>query len=425
MANLDSAVTIELKGCLVSSSNPKPEGASPHDADFGVGSGPVDRLRPLHDEMTAWRRDFHAHPETAFEEHRTSDRIAGLLAGWGIEVHRGLGGTGVVGSLTVGAGRCIGLRADMDALHLHEATGLDHQSRHPGRMHACGHDGHCAMLLGAARHLAGTRRFRGTVRFVFQPAEENEAGARRMIEDGLFARFPVDAVYGMHNWPDAPEGAVGLRTGPVMASFDVFEAVVVGCGAHAAMPHLGIDPIPIAAQIVAAWQGVVARGVDPLDSAVVSVTQIHAGDTWNVIPDRATLRGTARTFRPQVRDRLESRLRALGTAICEGAGASMEWCYERRYPATVNHARETELARRVAEAVVGAGQVIPDMPPSMGSEDFAFMLQRVPGCYLRLGTGDAGGRGLHSPRYDFNDRVLPIGAALWVALAESELAAAD
>ncbi len=384
----------------------------------------VDRLRPLHDAMIEWRRDFHAHPETAYEEHRTSERIATLLAGWGIEVHRGLGGTGVIGSLCTGDGPSLGLRADMDALHIHEVAEVAHRSRTPGKMHACGHDGHCAMLLGAARHLAETRDFRGTVRFIFQPAEENEAGALRMIEDGLFDRFPVDSVYGLHNWPDAPEGVIGVRAGPVMASFDVFEAVVVGRGAHAAMPHLGIDPIHVAAQIVAAWQGVVARAVDPLESAVVSVTQFHAGDTWNVIPDRAMLRGTARAFRAEVRGDLEHRLRRLGEGICAAAGASLDWTYDRRYPATVNHARETEVARRVAADLLGAERVIAEMPPSMGSEDFAFMLQARPGCYLRLGTGNGGGNCLlHNAAYDFNDRVLPIGAAYWVALVESEMPA--
>ncbi|GAB6053893.1 M20 aminoacylase family protein [Magnetospira thiophila] len=379
-------------------------------------------IASMHQDMVVWRRDIHAHPETAFEEFRTSEMVARLLENWGIEVTRGLAGTGVVGTLRQGTGPAIGLRADMDALHGHEATGAAYQSVHVGKMHACGHDGHTAMLLGAARYLAASRKFRGTVHFIFQPAEENEGGGRRMVEEGLFERFPMASVYGMHNWPGAPEGVFGVRSGPVMASFDVFEAVVIGRGAHGAMPHLSIDPVLIASRMVCAWQGVVARTVDPLDSAVVSVTQFHAGDTWNVIPERAMLRGTVRSFRPEVRDHLEQTLRRMAEGICVGAGASLEWCYDRRYPATVNHEKESAIAAQAAARVVGAENVDRNIPASMGSEDFAFMLNQRPGCYIRLGNGPGrDGCMLHNPGYDFNDNILSTGASYWAALVEGEL----
>ncbi len=382
----------------------------------------IDRIARLHGDMTAWRRHLHTYPETAFEEHQTQDFVAERLREAGIEVHRGLAGTGVVGTLSVGDGPAIGLRADMDALHIPEATGVAHQSVHAGRMHACGHDGHMAMLLGAARYLAETRRFRGTVRFIFQPAEENEAGGRRMIEDGLFERFPVDSVYGMHNWPGMEPGCFAVRPGPVMAAFDIFEIVVTGRGTHGAMPHLGIDPVVVAAEIIGALQTIASRAVDPLDSAVVTVTQVHAGDTWNVIPDTATLRGTARAFREDVQEAVEAGVRRIADGIAAAHGAGAEVRYERRYPPTVNHESEAEVAARVAADVSGSDAVDRDPPPSMGAEDFAFMLRERPGAYVRIGNGPCGeGCSLHNPTYDFNDDILPVGATYWARLVETVL----
>src|SRR5579885_2041592 len=289
------------------------------------GSMPIiNRIAAFHPDMTGWRRHIHAHPETAFEEHRTSDFVAGKLAELGIEVHRGLAGTGVVGTLRAGSGgRAIGLRADMDALHIREANGFEHRSTHEGRMHACGHDGHTAMLLGAARYLAETRRFDGIVHFIFQPAEENEAGGRVMVEQGLFERFPVEAVYGMHNWPGMPVGQFVVRPGPLLAAFDIFEIVVEGKGAHGAMPHTGIDPVVTAAQITLALQTIRSRSTHPLDGAVVSVTQVHGGDTWNVIPDEVVLRGTTRSFKPEVQDIIEHGIRRIAEGVASAQGAKV------------------------------------------------------------------------------------------------------
>lgn len=379
-------------------------------------------LETLIADMTAWRHDLHAHPETAFEEKRTSDIVAEKLASFGLEVHRGLAGTGVVAVLRNGDGPAVAFRADMDALHIAEETNLPHASRHPGRMHACGHDGHTAMLLGAARYLTENPVFQGTIVFVFQPAEENEGGGRVMVEDGLFDRFPVDQVFGLHNWPGLPVGRIALRPGPIMAAYDVFELVLTGRGTHAAMPHLGTDTILAGTQIVTAWQTIPSRSVHPVDSAVVSVTQFHAGDTWNVLPATAILRGTVRTFRGEVQDKVERRMDELAQAIGAGYGVTADLRYERRYPATVNTPESTELARRAAVAVVGEAGVDLDPMPSMGAEDFAFMLQKRPGCYIWLGAGPSdGGRNLHSPHYDFNDDILPLGVSYWVRLAETVL----
>ena len=385
----------------------------------------VNRIAALHDDMTAWRRDIHAHPETAFEEHRTSDFVAERLAEFGLEVHRGLAGTGVVGSLRAGASdRAIGLRADLDALHIHENNDFAHHSVHEGKMHACGHDGHTAMLLGAAKYLAETRNFDGIVRFIFQPAEENEGGGRVMVEDGLFELFPVDAVYGLHNWPGMPVGQIGLRPGPMMAAFNIFEIAIKGRGSHAAMPHQGIDPVVAAAQIVTALQTFVSRNTDPLDSAVISVTQIHGGDTWNVIPDEVVLRGTTRAFRPEIQDALETAVGRIAEGVCRALGATVETRYERRYPPTVNTEAETEHAAVAAAEVVGEANVIRDPAPCMGSEDFAFLLQEKPGCYIWMGNGpDEGGCLLHNSNYDFNDEALPIGASYWAKLVETQLPA--
>jgi len=355
-------------------------------------------------EMADWRHDIHAHPETAFEEQRTAALVAQKLETFGLKVHRGLGRTGVVGSLTAGTtGRAIGLRADMDALHIDEQNGFAHRSQHAGKMHACGHDGHTAMLLGAAKFLAQTRNFDGTVHFIFQPAEENEGGGKEMVEQGLFEKFPCDAVYGMHNWPGMPVGKFGLRAGPMMASFDIFEIVLSGRGSHAAMPHTGVDPIAAAAALVQALQSIVSRSVDPIESAVVSVTQIHAGDTWNVIPVTAVLSGTARAFRPEVQDLIERRLREICAGIATAHGASASVRYERRYPPLVNAAAETEACAGILRNMVGENNVV-DIPPVMGSEDFAFMLRAKAGCYIVVGNGPGeGGCVLHNPHYDFND----------------------
>jgi hippurate hydrolase len=385
----------------------------------------VNRIADLHADMIRWRRDLHAHPETAFEEKRTSAFVAARLADFGIEVHRGLAGTGVVGTLRGAAhgDRAIALRADMDALDIHERNGFSHASAHPGKMHACGHDGHTAMLLGAARYLAETRNFAGTVHFIFQPAEENEGGGRVMVEEGLFEKFPVEAVYGMHNWPGLPVGRFAVRPGPMMASFDLVEITVTGKGAHAAMPHLAVDPVVAAAQLVLALQTIVSRSIHPLDSAVVSVTQLHGGDTWNVIPEEIVLRGTARAFKKEVQDVVEAANRRIAAGVAQATGAQIAVRYERRYPATVNSDEETEIAAAAAAEIAGADNVDRDPRPTMGAEDFAFMLREKPGCYLFIGNG-AGSKvaGLHNPHYDFNDEILPIGASYWARLVERELA---
>ncbi|MGL5094486.1 MAG: M20 aminoacylase family protein, partial [Planctomycetia bacterium] len=367
-------------------------------------------------------------PEIAFEEYETARFVADRLTEMGLAVHCGLAGTGVVGTLR-GRGastRAVGLRADIDALPNEEKTGLPYQSIHPGRMHACGHDGHTAMLLGAAKYLAETRRFDGVVHFIFQPAEENEGGGRVMIEDGLFDRFPMEQVYGLHNWPGMPVGQFAVRPGPMMASFDVFEITVHGRGAHAAMPHVSIDPVVVGAQIVLGLQTIASRATDPQEAVVVSTTQFHAGDAWNVIPETGVLRGTVRTFRPEVQDATEASLRRIAEGIAAAHGATAEVRYERRYPTTVNSAAETERAAEAAAAVVGLRNVHRDPQPCMGSEDFAFLLQQRPGCYIWMGNGDdADGRRLHNPRYDFNDEALVVGAAYWAKLAERILSAQD
>ena len=384
----------------------------------------IERIWEIHAELAELRRDIHAHPETAFAEQRTSDIVARKLESFGIEAHRGLAKTGVVGRLRAGdSARAIGLRADMDALPIHELNTFAHRSRNDGRMHACGHDGHTAMLLGAARYLAETRNFDGIVNFIFQPAEEGEGGGRAMVEEGLFERFPVEAVFGMHNWPGMPVGRFGLRAGPMMASSDVFEIAVCGRGGHAALPHDGVDPIVAASAIVQALQTIVSRNVNPVDAGVVSVTQFNGGETWNVIPDEVVLRGTTRAFRPATQDLLEARLREIADGVARARGARARVHYERRYPPTVNSAREAELCARVLEAMAGPENVERDIDPVMGAEDFAFMLQAKPGCYIFIGNGPGkGGCMLHNARYDFNDEILPIGASYWARLVEHTLA---
>ena len=387
----------------------------------------INRIAAFHEEMIAWRQDIHRNPETAFEEHRTAAFVAQQLEGFGLEVRRGLAGTGVVATLRAGGGaRAIALRADLDALHIQEKNALPYTSCVPGKMHACGHDGHTAMLLGAAKYLAETRKFDGVVHFVFQPAEENEGGGRVMVEQGLFDQFPCEAIYGMHNWPGMPVGQFAIRPGPMMASYDVFEIVVEGRGSHGAMPHQSIDPVVAAAQIVLGLQTIVSRNVKPIDAAVVSVTQIHGGDTWNVIPESVVLRGTTRCFRCDVRDQMERRIGEIAAGIASAMGATATLRYERRYPALVNQDEAVRRAAAAARDIVGdPAKVEMEIEPVMGSEDFAFMLERKPGAYIMIGNGGGeGGRMLHNARYDFNDAILPIGASYWARLVEQSLAAA-
>jgi hippurate hydrolase len=383
----------------------------------------INRIAEFHPEMTAWRQDIHAHPETAFEEVRTAKVVAEKLAGFGISVATGLAKTGVVGTLKAGSGsRAIGLRADMDALHIHEANEFDHASHHPGRMHACGHDGHTTMLLGAAKYLAETRNFDGTVHFIFQPAEENEGGGRVMIEDGLFEKFPVEAVFGLHNWPGMDIGQFAVMPGPMMAAFDIFEITVTGKGCHAAMPHMGIDPVVAGAQIVTALQTIASRSTHPLEAAVVSVTQFHGGETWNIIPNSVVLRGTTRSFKPEIQTMIEERMKAICAGIAAASGCSVDVRYERRYPPTVNSPAEARFAADVMAEIVGDSNVHRQVIPTMGGEDFAFMLQARPGAYGWIGNGPAeGGCLLHNPNYDFNDSILPIGASYWARLVETYL----
>jgi amidohydrolase len=379
-------------------------------------------------EMNEWRHHIHAHPETAFEETATAAFVADKLASFGLEVHTGLAKTGVVGVLRDGDGtdsasNAIGLRADLDALHVHERSGVPYASRHEGRMHACGHDGHTTMLLGAAKAMAQRKRLDGTVYFIFQPAEENEGGGRMMVEEGLFARFPMRAVYGMHNWPRLPAGTFAMRPGPLMGAYDIFEIIVTGKGAHAAMAYTGKDPMLFAAQAINALQTIVARNLHPQDAGVVSVTQVHGGDTWNVIPQEVVLRGTVRAFKREVQDLIEQRIRGIVAGVAATFDMSATVRYERRYPALVNSEAETQHAIVAATAVVGETNVEINPTPEMGSEDFAFMLQAKPGCYVWLGAGrGADTPNIHSPQYDFNDDVLPIGASYWVTLAEQQLA---
>lgn len=383
---------------------------------------------PFLAELAAIRHDIHAHPELAFGEVRTAEVVARELTKCGLEVDRGLAKTGVVGILRKGdSSRAIGLRADMDALPLHEKNDFPHRSRNEGRMHACGHDGHTAILLGAARYMAEHRHdldFGGTVYFIFQPAEESEGGAAVMITDGLFEKFPMDAVFGLHNWPGLPVGEMAVMPGPVMAGTCTFEISVRGHGCHAAMPHQGIDTLVAASQLVLALQTVVARNIHPCESAVVSVTQIHAGEAWNIIPDDAVLRGTIRSFNAETQDRVEHAVERLCSGIASAFGAQISVQLDHRYPATVNSAAETEICRSVASQLLGPDKVRQNELPSMGAEDFAYMLREKPGCYVWLGNGPGtGGCTLHNPHYDFNDEILPLGVTYWVRLAEAVLSA--
>jgi hippurate hydrolase len=387
--------------------------------------GAIEELGRYLPQMTEWRWHIHQNPETAFEEVGTAAFVAERLRAFGVDaVHEGIAKTGVVGVIKAGTSdRAIGLRADLDALDMQEGTGVAWASKTPGKHHACGHDGHTTMLLGAARHLAATRDFDGTVYVIFQPAEENEGGGRVMVEEGLFERFPMASVFGMHNIPGMEAGTFAIRPGPMMASYDIFEITITGRGAHGAMPHHGIDPITTGAELVQKLQTIVSRNVDPLEPAVLSVTKFHSGTAWNIIPNEAVIGGTVRAFSEAVQTQVEQRIRELcaGTALSHGATISVR--YERRYPPTVNTSAEAELCASVATALVGAERVKRELKPAMGSEDFAWMLQARPGAYMWLGngTGSVGGCMVHNPGYDFNDAVLPVGAAYWVRLAQTAL----
>ena len=382
--------------------------------------------------IAAIRRDIHAHPELCFEEQRTSELIAQQLTAWGIEVHRGLGGTGLVGVIRNGSSaRAIGLRADMDALPMQEFNQFPHASQHPGKMHACGHDGHVAMLLAAAQYLSQHRHFDGTVYLIFQPAEEGGGGAREMIRDGLFERFPMDAVFGMHNWPGLPVGEVALSAGPVMASSNEFKITITGKGCHAALPHNGIDPVPVACQMVQGFQTIISRNKKPVAAGVISVTMIQAGEATNVVPDHCVLQGTVRTFTNELLDLIESRMREMAQHTAAAFGAECQFEFARNYPPTINHEAPTAFLRDVLAQVIGRDHVRPQ-EPTMGAEDFSYMLQVKPGAYFFIGNGDGGhrlvghGEGpctLHNPNYDFNDDLIPLGGTLWVRLVESWLTA--
>lgn len=383
----------------------------------------INRIAEFHDEMTEWRRDFHANPELGFQETRTGGIVAAKLAEWGIEVHTGVGKTGVVGVLKAGNGdRRIGLRADMDALPIVERTGKPYASGFDGVMHACGHDGHTTMLLGAAKYLAETRNFDGTVHFIFQPAEEGLGGAFGMLEDGLFETFPCDRVYGLHNMPNLPLGEFATRPGPIMAAGDTFEVRIQGRGSHAAMPHQGIDPVVVGSNVIIALQTLPSRTISAQDALVVSVTEFHAGEAFNVIPDSVVLRGTCRTLNPEIHAGLEATFRRVVDGICAAHGASATIDYKSVFPVTVNAEDATDHALSAARAVAGDRRVIDDTAPLMGSEDFAAMMQAVPGSYILMGNGP--GASVHHPEYDFNDEALTHGASYWSTLVEQQLAKA-
>ncbi len=384
--------------------------------------------------ISSVRRDIHAHPELCFEEVRTADVIAAKLTEWGIPIHRGMGTTGVVGIIKQGtSNQAIGLRADIDALPMTEHNHFAHASQYPGKMHACGHDGHIAMLLGAAQHFATQRNFDGTVYLIFQPAEEGGGGAREMMKDGLFEQFPMGAVFGMHNWPGLPVGSFALSPGPVMASTNEFKIVIKGRGSHAALPHNSIDPVPIACQMVQAFQTIISRNIKPVESGVVSVTMIHTGEATNVVPDSCEIQGTVRTFTLEVLAVIEARMKAIAEHTCAAFGATCDFEFVHNYPPTVNEPGETAFARTVMAGIVGEANVL-DQEPTMGGEDFAYMLQAKPGAYCFIGNGDGAHREIghgggpcmiHNPSYDFNDDLIPLGATYWVRLSEAWLAKAN
>jgi amidohydrolase len=391
----------------------------------------IDPILALQAQLQQIRRDIHAHPELCYEERRTADVVAEKLIEWGIPVVRGMGITGVVGIIKKGdSARGIGLRADMDALPMQEINQFSHASRHDGKMHACGHDGHTAMLLGAAHYLQHHAQFDGTVYLIFQPAEEGGAGAKRMLEDGLLARCPMQTVYGMHNWPGLETGQFAVKPGPMMASSNEFEVIIEGKGGHAALPHKSIDPVMVAVQIVQAWQTIISRNTNPLDSALLSVTQINAGSTTNVIPDNARLAGTVRTFTLPVLDMVEQRMQEIADYTARAFGAQATFKFRRNYPPLVNHPEQTALAVKVLQDMVGIENVDTQAEPTMGAEDFAYLVQALPGCYVFIGNGDGTHRteghglgpcNLHNASYDFNDDLLPIGASYWVRLVLASL----
>jgi amidohydrolase len=382
----------------------------------------ADRIKAFHDEMTKWRRDLHAHPELGFEEHRTSEFVAGKLAEFGCEVHCKIGKTGVVGVLRTGNGPSIGLRADMDALPIHEANDIPYRSRHDGRMHACGHDGHTTMLLGAARYLAETRNFDGTVHFIFQPAEEGIGGAKAMLEDGLFERFPCASVFGMHNRPGLPIGKFAIRPGPMMAAGAFFDITVSGKGSHGARPEDGIDPVLTACHVTTALQAIVSRNIKPSDTAVVSVTSVTAGEAYNVIPQTAVIRGTARTFSNGTMQQIADRMQRTARGVAAGFGATAEVDFRVLFAPLVNNPTEAEVLADVAAELVGEEGVQRNTGIIMASEDFSYMLEARPGAYINIGNGDTvGSCPVHNPSYDFNDAALPIGASLFARLVEKKL----
>jgi len=387
----------------------------------------VEHIRKFQAELRDIRRDIHAHPELAFQESRTSQVVADRLASWGIEVHRGLAKTGVVGVVRgskTASGRAVGLRADMDCLPMHETGTVPHKSRHTGRMHACGHDGHTTMLLGAARYLAETRNFNGTAYLIFQPAEEGGGGGRVMVEEGLFERFPANEIYAVHNWPGLPPGQMAVRPGPVMAATDEIQVTVRGKGGHAAMPHLTVDPVIVSAHVIAALQTIASRNANPVDAIVVSVCSMETSQigVFNVIPDFVKLVGTVRTFRPETRDLAESRIKEIAAGVSKALGGGAEIEYKRGYPSTINSEREAAFAAAVGERVFGKQNVFTDAEPTMGGEDFSYMLQARPGAYVFLGQGGGPtGCFLHNPSYDFNDEVIPLGAGYLAALVEESL----
>jgi len=390
-------------------------------------STPVETMRKYHAELREIRHDIHAHPELGYEERRTAEIVAGKLAAWGIEVHQGIAGTGVVGVVRgkkTGSSRAIGLRADMDCLPLQETGDVPYRSRHDGRMHACGHDGHTTMLLGAGRYLAETRRFDGTAYLIFQPAEEGGAGGQRMVEEGLFERFPANEVYALHNWPGLPPGKIAVRAGAMMAATDEIQITVRGRGGHAAMPHLTVDPVVVAAHVITALQSITSRNLNPLDALVVSVCSMQTSQVgaFNIIPESVKLIGTVRSFRPETRDLAERRVKEIVTGIASSLGGGAEIDYRRGYPATVNTPREAEFAASVGDRIFGRENVVRDAEPTMGGEDFSYMLLARPGAYVWLGQGGGpSGCFLHNPAYDFNDDVIPLGAGFLAALVEHAL----
>jgi len=390
-------------------------------------SSPVDKIRKYHAELREIRHDIHSHPELAFEEKRTSEIVAGKLAAWGVEVHQGIARTGVVGVVRgrrSDSGRGIGLRADMDCLPLHETGDVPYRSRHDGRMHACGHDGHTTMLLGTARYLAETRHFDGTAYLIFQPAEEGGGGGQVMVQEGLFERFPADEVYALHNWPGLPPGKIAVRAGAMMAATDEIQITLRGTGGHAAMPHLTVDPVLVSAHVITALQSVASRNINPVDALVISVCSMQTSQVgaFNIIPDSVKLVGTVRSFRPETRDLAEQRIKQIVTGVAGSLGASAEIEYRRGYPPTINTAREAEFAASVGDRIFGKENVVRDAEPTMGGEDFSYMLLARPGAYVWLGQGGGpSGCFLHNPGYDFNDDVIPLGAGYLAALVEHAL----